>query len=78
MEHQGELTGKAISLPKQTSAIKVAGNADRLLAMDSKGKIWAWKPDAVDTAQIQHVKIAHRIVQISATDHGFVLLDSTG
>ncbi|WP_332468267.1 RCC1 domain-containing protein [Bifidobacterium choladohabitans] len=75
---KGEMTGKAISLPKQASAIKVAGNADRLLAMDSKGKIWAWKPDAVDTAQIQHVKIAHRIVQISATDHGFVLLDSTG
>ena len=74
----GKLTGKAISLPNQASAIKVAGNADRLLAMDSKGKIWAWKPDAVDTAQIQHVKIAHRIVQISATDHGFVLLDSTG
>ncbi|MBI0127002.1 InlB B-repeat-containing protein [Bifidobacterium sp. W8101] len=74
----GKLTGKAISLPNQASAIKVAGNADRLLAMDSKGKIWAWKPDAVDTAQIQHVKIAHRIVQISATNHGFVLLDSTG
>ncbi|MBI0136229.1 MULTISPECIES: InlB B-repeat-containing protein [Bifidobacterium] len=75
---KGELTGKAISLPKQATAITVAGNADRLLAMDSKGKIWAWKPDAVDTAQIQDVKIAHRIVQISATDHGFVLLDSAG
>ncbi|KJY50915.1 RCC1 repeat domain protein, partial [Bifidobacterium kimbladii] len=75
---KGELTGKAISLPKQATAITVAGNADRLLAMDSKGKIWAWKPDAVDTAQIQPVKIAHRIVQISATDHGFVLLDFTG
>ncbi|MBI0125236.1 InlB B-repeat-containing protein, partial [Bifidobacterium sp. W8115] len=75
---KGELTGKAISLPKQASAIKVAGNADRLLAMDSKGRIWAWKPDTVDTTQIQLVKIAHRIVQISATDHGFVLLDSTG
>ena len=75
---KGELTGKAISLPKQATAITVAGNADRLLAMDSKGKIWAWKPGAVDTAQIQLVKIAHRIVQISATDHGFVLLDSTG
>ena len=75
---KGELTGKAISLPKQASAIKVAGNADRLLAMDSKGRIWAWKPDAIDTAQMQLVKIAHRIVQISATDHGFVLLDSTG
>ena len=74
----GKLTGKAISLPKQASAIKVAGNADRLLAMDSKGTIWAWKPNAVDTAQIQLVKIDHRIVQISATDHGFVLLDSTG
>ena len=74
----GELTGKAISLPKQATAITVAGNADRLLAMDSKGKIWAWKPDAIDTAQIQLVKVAHRIVQISATDHGFVLLDSTG
>ena len=73
-----KLTEKAISLPKQASAITVAGNADRLLAMDSKGKIWAWKPDAVDTAQIQLVKAAHRIVQISATDHGFVLLDSTG
>ncbi len=75
---EGELTGKAISLPKQATAITVAGNADRLLAMDSKGKIWAWKPGAVDTAQIQLVKIAHRIVQISATDHGFVLLDSAG
>ena len=75
---KGELTGKAISLPKQATAITVAGNADRLLAMDSKGKIWAWKPGAVDTAQIQLVKIAHRIVQISATDHGFVLLDSAG
>ncbi|MDT7512913.1 InlB B-repeat-containing protein [Bifidobacterium sp. H1HS10N] len=74
----GKPTEKAISLPKQAPAIKVAGNADRLLAMDSKGKIWAWKPDAVDTAQIQLVKAAHRIVQISATDHGFVLLDSTG
>ena len=75
---EGELTGKAISLPKQATAITVAGNADRLLAMDSKGKIWAWKPGAVDTAQIQLVKIAHRIVQISATDRGFVLLDSAG
>ena len=75
---KGELTGKAISLPKQASAIKVAGNADRLLAIDSKGRIWTWKPDAIDTAQIQLVKVAHRIVQISATDHGFVLLDSTG
>ena len=75
---KGELTGKAISLPKQATAITVAGNADRLLAMDSKGKIWAWKPDAIDTAQIQDVKIDHRIVQISATDHGFVLLDSAG
>ena len=75
---KGKLTGTAISLPKQATAITVAGNADRLLAMDSKGKIWAWKPDAIDTAQIQLVKAAHRIVQISATDHGFVLLDSTG
>ncbi|WP_373564679.1 InlB B-repeat-containing protein, partial [Bifidobacterium sp. M0353] len=74
----GKPTGKAISLPKQAPAITVAGNADRLLAMDSKGRIWTWKPDAIDTAQIQLVKIAHRIVQISATDHGFVLLDSTG
>ena len=74
----GKPTEKAISLPKQAPAITLAGNADRLLAMDSKGKIWAWKPDAVDTAQIQLVKAAHRIVQISATDHGFVLLDSTG
>ncbi|MBI0142603.1 InlB B-repeat-containing protein [Bifidobacterium sp. W8106] len=74
----GKLTGKAISLPNQASAIKVAGNADRLLAMDSKGKIWAWKPGAIDTDQIQLVKINYRIVQISATNHGFVLLDSTG
>ncbi len=74
----GKPTGKAISLPKQAPAITVAGNADRLLAIDSKGRIWTWKPDAIDTAQIQLVKIAHRIVQISATDHGFVLLDSTG
>ncbi|WP_232343027.1 InlB B-repeat-containing protein [Bifidobacterium choladohabitans] len=74
----GKPTEKAISLPKQATAITVAGNADRLLAMDSKGKIWAWKPDAIDTAQIQLVKIDHRIVQISATDHGFVLLDSAG
>ncbi|WP_445340033.1 RCC1 domain-containing protein [Bifidobacterium sp. ESL0825] len=74
----GKPTEKAISLPKQAPAITVAGNADRLLAMDSKGKIWTWKPDAIDTTQIQPVKIAHRIVQISATDHGFVLLDFTG
>ncbi|KJY50105.1 RCC1 repeat domain protein, 2 domains [Bifidobacterium mellis] len=74
----GKPTEKAISLPKQAPAITVAGNADRLLAMDSKGRIWTWKPDAIDTAQIQLVKVAHRIVQISATDHGFVLLDFTG
>ena len=74
----GKPTGKAISLPKQAPAITVAGNADRLLAMDSKGRIWTWKPDAIDTARIQLVKIDHRIVQISATDHGFVLLDSAG
>ena len=75
---KGKLTGTAISLPRQASAVKVAGNADRLLAMDSKGKIWTWRPDAIDSAQIQLVKIAHRIVQISAMDHGFALLDSTG
>ena len=71
-------TGKAVSLPKQALAVKAAGNADRLLALDSKGQVWTWKPDAIDTNQIQPVKLANRIVQISATDHGFILLDSTG
>ncbi len=71
-------TGKAISLPTQALAVKAAGNADRLLALDRKGQIWTWRPDAIDTNQIQHVKLVNRIVQISAMDHGFILLDSTG
>ncbi|MDT7510936.1 InlB B-repeat-containing protein [Bifidobacterium sp. H6bp9] len=75
---KGEPTGKAISLPKQALAIKAAGNADRMLALDSKGQVWIWWQDTFDTGQIQPVKLANRIVQISAMDHGFMLLDSTG
>uniref|UniRef100_A0ABS3IVR9 InlB B-repeat-containing protein n=1 Tax=Bifidobacterium asteroides TaxID=1684 RepID=A0ABS3IVR9_9BIFI len=75
---KGEPTGKVISLPKLASAVKTAGNADRLLALDNKGQVWTWKPDAIDVNQIQPIKLTCRIVQISAMDHGFVLLDSTG
>ena len=75
---KGEPTGKAISLPKQALAIKAAGNADRMLALDSKSQVWIWRQDTFDTGQIQPVKLANRIVQISAMDHGFMLLDSTG
>nr|WP_257468488.1 InlB B-repeat-containing protein [Bifidobacterium asteroides] len=75
---KGDPTGKAVSLPKQALAVKAAGNADRLLALDSKGQVWIGEPDAIDTNQIQPVKLANRIVQISAMDHGFILLDSTG
>ncbi|WP_367379022.1 InlB B-repeat-containing protein, partial [Bifidobacterium sp. A11] len=75
---KNEPTGKAISLPRQALAVTAAGNADRLLALDSKGQVWIWKPDAIDTDQIQPVKLANRIVQISAMDHGSMLLDSTG
>ena len=74
----GESTGKAISLPRQALAVKVTGNADRLLALDNKGQVWTWKPAATDAKQIQPIKLANRIVQVSAMDHGFVLLDSTG
>ncbi|WP_259465344.1 InlB B-repeat-containing protein [Bifidobacterium sp. wkB344] len=73
-----EPTGKAISLPRQALAVTAAGNADCLLALDSKGQVWIWKPEAIDTDQIQPVKLASRIVQISAMDHGSMLLDSTG
>ena len=75
---KGEPTGKAMSLPKQALAVKAVGNADRMLALDGKGQVWIWKPDAIDVNQIQPVKIANRIVQISALDHGFMLLYSTG
>ncbi|MBH9971923.1 InlB B-repeat-containing protein [Bifidobacterium sp. W8109] len=75
---KGEPTGKAISLPSQALAVKAAGNADCMLALDGKGQIWFWKPDAINVNQIQPVKIANRIVQISALDHGFMLLYSTG
>ena len=75
---KGKLTGKAMSLPKQALAVKAVGNADRLLALDSKGQVWTWKPDAVDINQIQPVKVTSRIVQISSVDHGFILLDLTG
>ncbi len=73
-----EPTGKAISLPRQALAVKAAGNADCLLALDSKGQVWTWKPDAIDANQIKPVKLANRIVQLSAMGHGFMLLDSTG
>nr|WP_258326576.1 InlB B-repeat-containing protein [Bifidobacterium asteroides] len=76
--NMGESTGKAISLPRQALAVKVTGNADRLLALDNKGQVWTWKPAATDAKQIQPIKLANRIVQVSAMDHGFVLLDSTG
>ena len=75
---KGEPTGKAISLPRQALAVKAAANIDRLLALDSKGQAWTRKPYAINTNQIQPVKLANRIVQISAMDHGFILLDSTG
>ena len=75
---KGEPTEKDMSLPKQALAVKAADNADRMLALDSKGRVWTWKLDAIDTSQIQPVKLANRIVQISAMDHGFALLDSTG
>ena len=75
---KGEPTEKDISLPKQALAVKAADNADRMLALDSKGRVWTWKLDAIGTSQIQPVKLANRIVQISAMDHGFALLDSTG
>ena len=75
---KGKLTGRAISLPKQALAVRVAGNTDRLLALDHQGQVWTWKPDAIDSDQIQPFKLASRIVQISAMDHGFILLDSTG
>ena len=75
---KGESTGKVISLPKLALAVKTAGNADRLLALDSKGQVWTWEPDAIDINQIQPIKLTSRIVQISAMDHGFVLLDATG
>ena len=74
----GESTGKAISLPRQALAVKATGNADRLLALDNKGQVWTWKPAATDAKQIQPIKLANRIVQVSAMDYGFVLLDSTG
>ena len=73
-----EPTGKAISLPRQALAVTAAGNADCLLSLDSKGQVWIWKPDAIDADQIKPVKLANRIVQLSAMDHGFMLLDSTG
>ena len=70
--------GKTISLPRQALAVEATGNADRLLALDRQGNVWIWKPTAANTDQIQLIKLANRVTQISAMGHGFVLLNSAG
>ena len=75
---KGEPTGKVIRLPELALAVKMAGNDNRLLALDNKGQVWTWKPDANDINQIRPIRLTSRITQISAMDHGFVLLDLTG
>ena len=69
---------KTISLPRQALAVEAIGNADHLLALDRQGNVWICKPTATNTDQIQPIKLANRVTQISAMVHGFVLLNSSG